>query len=270
MRFSVGVIAHNEEKNIGKLLDVVIGARATEVFMVSSSTDGTNRIAASRGATVIREDDRQGKAAAVNRFLASARSHTLVLLSADVLPQEGAIDALLKPLEDPKVGIVGCRPVPFPARGLLASVVTFQWKLHHAISKSSPKFGEMMGFRKVFERLPDTAVDEECIAMLVKQKGYSARYAPDAVVRNRGPANCLDFVRQRRRIYCGHLQLARNGYRPASLGNFRVLMKAFSLLRLSNLHVFACALVLEGLSRLLGLLDYLRRKDHTVWKMVER
>ena len=73
----------------------------------------------------------------------------------------------------------------------------------------SPKLGEIVAFRNVIPRIPlDTAVDELSIQALITQLGYQLVYEPEAVVYNRGPATVGDFLRQRRRIYAGHLRFA--------------------------------------------------------------
>ena len=83
-----------------------------------------------------------------------------------------------------------------------------QWRLHDRIARQSPKLGEIVAFRNVVPSIPlDTAVDEISIQALITQLGYRLVYEPRAVVYNRGPATVRDFLRQRRRIYAGHLRV---------------------------------------------------------------
>ena len=90
----------------------------------------------------------------------------------------------------------------------MGHAVHLQWRLHDRIARQSPKLGEIVAFRNVVPSIPlDTAVDELSIQGLVAHLGYRLVYEPDAVVYNRGPTTVGDFLRQRRRIYAGHLRI---------------------------------------------------------------
>ena len=96
---SIGVMAYNEESNVGRLLEHLSGASApdaeiAEIIVVSSgSTDGTDGIVEEwekkdPRVRLIREEERRGKASAINLFLSEARGDILILESADTLPDE--------------------------------------------------------------------------------------------------------------------------------------------------------------------------------------
>src|SRR5437588_4741500 len=73
---------------------------------------------------------------------------------------------------------------------------------------SHDPLGEVVAWRNVVPHIPlDTAVDEISIQALITQLGYRLVYEPEALVYNRGPATVRDFLRQRRRIYAGHLRV---------------------------------------------------------------
>jgi len=97
-------------------------------------------------------------------------------------------------------------------------------RLEHQLCLEIPRLGEMIAFRKVFDRIPpDVAMDEAFVEALVVKRGMQVRYAPDAVVYNTGPDSVSDFVRQRRRNYAGHLYLkSKYGYTVSSIQNTRV------------------------------------------------
>ena len=132
----------------------------------------------------------------------------LLLVSADVIVEAGAFGHLLRHFADPTVGMVGGHPVPVNGSGtFLGHTVHLQWHLHDVIARETPKLGEAIAFRNVVPSIPlDTAVDELNIQALVSQLGYRLVYEPRAVIYNRGPATVGDFLRQRRRIYAGHLR----------------------------------------------------------------
>ena len=82
------------------------------------------------------------------------------------------------------------------------------WRLHHKIALITPKLGELVAFRSLVKEIPaDTAVDEASIEAIIRKAGYELCYVPDAIVRNKGPENIKDFLKQRRRIAAGHKHL---------------------------------------------------------------
>ena len=112
MTIDIGIMAYNEEQNIGKLLQRVTGM-VDNVFVVASGcTDKTVEIAQSLGANVLTQDTREGKISAINLFLENAKSDILILCSADVLPSDFCFKHLLQPFQDLKVGMVGAHPIP--------------------------------------------------------------------------------------------------------------------------------------------------------------
>ncbi len=217
---SVGIMAFNEEANIAHALDSIlrqdpVAKWIREVIVVASGCeDRTCAVVAeiaSREPRVrlIEQERREGKASAINCFIGVAQCPVLVMMSADVVVEDGALDALLRHFEDLAVGMVGAHPTPVNGVGtFLGHAVHLQWRLHDQIARVSPKLGEMVAFRNVVPSIPlDTAVDELSIQALITQLGYRLVYEPRAVVYNRGPATVRDFMRQRRRIYAGHLRI---------------------------------------------------------------
>src|SRR3954469_24635341 len=233
---SVGIMAYNEEANIADAIGTVLGQELTSshiaelIVVASGCEDGTVPIVseiASRDPRVrlIEQPQREGKASAINLFLGAASSPVLLMVSADVLVEDGTIDALLRHFDDPGVGMVGGHLIPVNRETtFLGHAVHLQWRLHDRIARESPKLGEIVAFRNVVPSIPtDTAVDEISIQALVEQLGYRLVYEPQAIVYNRGPTTGRDFLRQRRRIYAGHLRVAdQQGYAAPTMESSRV------------------------------------------------
>lgn len=224
-RTEIGVIAHNEAGNLGRLIRRLIDEPGDHrVCIVSSgSTDGTDEIAQAwarrddRIRAVI-EPERRGKARAINRFLADVAPTTkqIVLVSGDVLPEHGALGRLLEPLAEPDVCMTGARPCPDNSKGsLIGLVVHFQWDLLDSISRQRPKLGEMVALKApVLPINPDSIVDEAALEAQLTRTGSRLAYVAGARVQNRGPSTWSDLVAQRERIRIGHRQLqAATGYR---------------------------------------------------------
>src|SRR5713226_2298586 len=116
LRCSIGITAHNEEANIGKLLDALLHQKLdsidiAEIIVVASGcTDRTVSIIeefAARDARIrlLEQKDREGKTSAINLFLQHAKEEICVLESGDTLPNEESIENLVKLFADPQVGM---------------------------------------------------------------------------------------------------------------------------------------------------------------------
>jgi hypothetical protein len=279
---SVGIMAYNEEANIADALDSILGQRLTvgrvaEVVVVASGCeDRTAAIVADIARhdprlRLIEQERREGKASAINLFIQAAQSGLLVMVSADVLVREGTFDALLRHFEDPTVGMVGGHPTPVNSETtFLGHAVHLQWRLHDRIARESPKLGEIVAFRNVVPSIPlDTAVDEISVQALVTQLGYRLVYEPEAVVYNRGPTTLRDFVRQRRRIYAGHLRVRdQQSYTASTMSPQRVARALWGSGSFTTPRsaVWTIGTVgLEVAARGLGHYDVTRRRPQHVW-----
>jgi cellulose synthase/poly-beta-1,6-N-acetylglucosamine synthase-like glycosyltransferase len=295
MKCSLGIFAYNEEKNIGRLLKAILNQELNQVeieeilIIGDGCTDKTIPIAKrfaekDKRIKIFAPQKRLGKAGAVNLFLRKAKNNILVMESGDTLPKKNTMENLVRPFFDQKVGMTGARPVPVDnPKTFLGFVSHLLWELHHQISLKNPKMGEMVAFRKVFEKIPQTAVDEAYIEGLLKSKGYKVIYAPEAVVYNKGPETVSDFLRQRRRIYWGHLLLKEStGYQVSTtnlLKTFRLLFRIIptldstrpGLVDRGRRGVYLIgAIFLEALGRFLGWWDYkVKKRSHVIWEMAE-
>ena len=285
---SVGIMAYNEEANIGRTLHAVLNQHGPsihieEVIVVASGcTDRTVPIISevaledSRVHLCIQEK-REGKAAAINLFLKEATSPVVILIGADVIPEENALEFLCVPFKNPKIGMVGGRPVPVnDASTFMGHAVHLLWRLHDRLSRVQPKLGEVIAFRNVISGIPtNSAVDEISIQALISQLGYQLIYEPKCVVYNKGPVNVRDFLKQRRRIYAGHLKVRSQQNYEASTMKVTPILRQLIACRdftMSNprqaMWTFA-AVILEGYARMQGYVDYTRKREHHIWQMVD-
>ncbi len=281
---SIGITAYNEEANIGKLLQLMLDQRLervaiTEIIVVASGcTDGTeaivrNFVGRDGRIRLLVQPQREGKASAMNLFIREAQEELLILCSADLQPSLEAVEELIAPFSDPEVAMTGCHPVPVNAPdNFMGFAVHLQWRLHHALNMAGGfKGGEMVGFRRVFERIPyHTAVDEASVEPIVRGQGYQVRYCPQAIVYNKGPENVADFLRQRRRIYAGHLELAQLlGYKVSTMSGSIIIGLLLQNMdwRPKQLLWTVGVVGLEAYGRYLGWRDYKNKRNHTVWEI---
>ena len=270
-------MAYNEEANIANAVatvldqDVGCGTVAELIVVASGCTDGTVEVVAelarqdSRIVLIVQEE-RAGKASAINLFVKAARSPVVLMVGADTLVGTGTVSHLLEHFEDPTVGMVGGHPIPVnDEETFLGHAVHLVWRLHDRIARRTPKLGEIVAFRNVIGSIPnDTAVDEISIEAAITASGYKLVYEPRAVVYNKGPTTVKDFLRQRRRIAAGHHSVAKqSGYAASTMSVWRI-----ALIGLKSLVWTAGAIGLEGTARGLGFYDFLRRRPHHIWDTV--
>ena len=288
IRCSVGITAHNEEANIGRLLEAMLNQRLdqveiSEIIVVASGcTDSTCDIVRGFEAKeprikLLTQDEREGKVSAVNLFLKHAQEEICVLESGDTLPGEDSVENLVKIFRDPRLGMAGAHKVPVNVPDHVIGYLShLRLTLEHSLCLEIPRLGEMIAFRKVFDQIPpDVAMDEAFVEALMIDRGLQVRYAPDAMVYNMGPETFSDFVRQRRRNYAGHLHLKHKyGYRVSSLDNVRVarlaLGEAWAAISrtVRLLYILTALAAIEIYSRILGSYDYYVKGDkHVVWDM---
>jgi len=233
-------MAFNEEANIGRLLESICrqsaGARIAQIIVVSSaSTDRTNEVVLQAAAAdpriiLIDEPERRGKSAAINRFLAGVPESIVVVASADLVLEPTAIEALVAPLQDPSIGMVGSHPVPLNERTTFVGfAVHLMWELHHQIAMREPKMGELTAFYNCIAPLDTTVLsDELCVEEQIRAIGLRIAYAPEAVVYNHGPQSLHEFARQRIRWNLANMQSAKSGMTVSTLDTWGVIRAAWA------------------------------------------
>lgn len=282
----VGVLVHNEEPSVETCLRAILAeedghVKVRSVVVVSSGcTDGTEEIAA-RIATedprvrLIVEKKRSGKAAAINLLMRETSEDIVVVLGGDVVFTRRSLLNLLAPFNDPTVGMTGARPVPTnPRAGILNRTVNVLWDLHHQVSLEQPKMGEAVAFRRVVEAIDaGTLVDEATMEHVILSRGLRLLYVPLATVRNRGPQTFREYLRQRTRVFEGHLALASSsGYRVATMDLGCSIRAAWRLWRRGeNTHYLVLAAGLEAIARTRARFSrFSRPHEHSgIWKPIQ-
>jgi len=285
LQCSVGIMAYNEEANIANSIRAVLahelssGEMAELIVVASGCTDRTADIVASIAQVeprvrLVIEEQRAGKASAINQFIAAARTPVLLMVNADTVVAPGTIDALVEHFHDPTVGMVGGHPIPVNDEStFLGFAVHLQWRLHDEISRETPKLGEIVAFRNTLSGIStDTAVDELSIEACFSDGGYRLVYEPRAIVYNRGPTTVSDFLRQRRRIAAGHVAVAKQqGYSASTMSVTRIGRALFGSESFRDPRAsvwMAGAVALEATARLLGHYDVVRRRSHHIWATI--
>jgi len=286
---SVGVIAFNEEVNIRHILEALLKQRLltckiNEILVVASGcTDQTEQIVKSIAEShklvkLAIQDRREGKASAINLFLSRAKGDVAVIESGDTIPEENSVENLIRPFQDPEVGMTGAHPVPVDTKDtFMGFTVHLFWRLHHEMARDHPKLGELIAFRNIVREIPrNTAVDEASIEAVITKAGYRIHYAQDAVVYNKGAETICDFLKQRRRVMVGHKHLQRTHDYTVSSMKIKNLFSLYNHLfkdtpwNLKTIFWTAGAVFLEIFGRFLGDYDYyIKRKNPFAWDVAE-
>lgn len=286
LKCSIGIIVYNEAKNIGTLLERITAesyddVEITEIIVVSSAcTDGTDEIAGyyqkiDKRVKLITEPERKGKSSAINLFLKNSTNDLLIIESGDTQPAKGTIRKLILPFLDPSVGMTGGRPVPVNSSITFSGyAVNLMWKLHHKMALKSPKLGEMIAFRRVFDSIPaESAVDEASIEAIMDEKKLKKIYIPEAIIKNKGPEEISGFIKQRKRIETGHLWLKKkHNYRVISQDKAVLisLLKEEIAEKPQDMFKIFAVMFVEIYARLLGRFDYfVKRSNPFTWEIIK-
>lgn len=254
-RVMIGVCAYNEENNIARLLRNLISQqnipKETKILVVCSGcTDRTPRIVTSFQKQDSRikpliENVRKGKSNALNKIFKAAKAEAdiLILVNADALPKNDSINKLLMKFTNPDVGAVFAQPVPLKnSDSTCYGITRLIWHLHHIISTlDAPKLsGELCAIRTTYlQEIPEhTATDEPYIERAIRTRHKNTLYAPEAAVYIRCPTNIVDLIKQRKRIWIGHMQLKNTTGYKVSTSSFKNMVRAiFALKRSETIYV---------------------------------
>jgi len=251
LKTAIGICAFNEENNISSLFQNLISEQNLPkdcriMVVCSGCTDRTIEVvrafcAKDRRIEPIIEKTRKGKANALNRIFENAKKFAdiLILVNADALPKRGSITNLISEQATSNAGVVFAQPVPFKGPdGVCYRITRVIWRLHHLISLlRNPKLSaELCSIRTACLRpIPeDIATDEPYIELAVRKQGYEVRYLPNAVVNIRCPTNIVDLLKQRKRIWIGHMQLKRTTGFSTSTSSFVNILNAMAGLKPSE------------------------------------
>ena len=222
----MGICAYNEEKNIGRLLNIVLFEQAlpfdSEVLVVCSGcTDRTVSTVQAFAEMDSRlkvhiEENRNGKASAINYILSHATGDIIIFVSADTLPQKGSFPRLTTIVQKSNVGIVCGNPIPInPSTSLVGRIVRLLWSFHGHVFEELNDSGlarhatELFCIRKgIVDRIPaETVNDDAYLAVETKKKGWLIKFDAQSQILISGPRTFQEYFQQRRRIIFGHFQI---------------------------------------------------------------
>ena len=285
---TVGICAYNEENNIGKLLDNILREqnlpKASEILVVCSGcTDNTVDIVNQHAKKDSRvhayiENERKGKASAVNYILSNAKGNNILFISADTLPNKGCFSGLFSKLQLPNVGVTCGNPVPVnSSTSLVGRFVQILWSFHDHVFRQLNDAGlarhatEIFCIRKgIVDKIPiETVNDDAFIALVAKKKGFLVEYETESRISICGPKTFREYFRQRRRVLFGHKQVKKiTGESPQHLIYLFPIypVRVIKLLQWSIMKygpTLLAFLIVEFIINIVAILDSVLGKTHT-------
>jgi len=218
-RLSILVTAYREPATVGRALDALIGqvdAAQSEVFLICPD-EPTAQVGARYPQVTVLRDAGRGKPAALNLGFEHARGEIVVMTDGDVWIEEGALAALLKPFDDPRVGAVSGRPVSISPRdtmlGYWSHVLTdagahAERSLRDARGEFLVCSGYLYAVRAaLIDPIPEDALAEDAVVShSIAEQGFCVRYTQDSRVFVRYPATYRDWLIQKVRSAGGYAQ----------------------------------------------------------------
>jgi cellulose synthase/poly-beta-1,6-N-acetylglucosamine synthase-like glycosyltransferase len=264
-RVSLVISAYNEASVIRRKLEnsLALGypRGALEIVVVSdASTDGTDEIVAEyagRAVTLVRQAVRGGKTAGLNRTVPSLTGDIVVFSDANALYEPDAIQKLVRNFADPDVGCVTGESRYVAGGGSIADASErAYWVYETRLKRWESALGSMVGGdgaiyairRALWQRLPETAINDFLNPLQIVAAGWRAVYEPDAVCLERTAGTLGREFRRRLRIVSRSWRAVFQA--PAALDPRRVGLFAWALVSHKILRwltgVFALPAVVAG------------------------
>ena len=271
MPLSVLIPSFREKKRIYELVNTVLRDKLSRnIEGIVIVTPDEIKLPKSKKFVIIKEEERKGKSYAIKIGLKHINTSLVLLLTSDIRLRRNFLQYLLPHLNDPTIGAVVGR-VMADKNSRIYKFSKIIWDLHHLLCLHQPKGTEIMLFRKIFKDFPLVSADEVFIEYKIRKAGYKIVYEPGAYGYTKSPYTLLQFFRQRRRSFNGHLQIKeRYNFKTSSMKISLLLKIILDYLRKKHsLETFFNLLIvifIETLARICALIDAKRNKYEIIWK----
>lgn len=214
---SILIPAHNEEamirEKVASTLALDYPPEKLEVIVISDgSTDQTDRILSEFDdprLITIRQEKNRGKNQALNRALPLASGELIVFTDANAIFASDALEELVRPFSDPRVGCaVGQLQYGNPRRSLIGRLEIAYWTLENRLKTGEGRLGALIGAngsifairRRLWEPLDDSVHEDFIIPMKILLDGSAVVYRPSASAREETAATAEQEFKRRARI----------------------------------------------------------------------
>jgi cellulose synthase/poly-beta-1,6-N-acetylglucosamine synthase-like glycosyltransferase len=271
MPLSVLIPSFLEKKRIYNLVNTILKDKLSKnVERIVIVTPDEIKLSKSKKVAIIKEKVRKGKSYAIKIGLKHINTSLVLLLTSDIKMKKNFLQYLLPHFKDPNIGAVVGRPIA-DKNSRLYKFSKIIWDLHHLLCLHQPKGTEIMLFRNIFKDFPLVSADEVFIEYKIRKAGYRIFYEPGAYGYTKIPYTLLQFFRQRRRSFNGHLQIKEKYKFETSSMKITLLLKiVFEYLRKEHsLETFFNLIIvsfIEILARICATIDAKMGKYEIIWK----
>jgi cellulose synthase/poly-beta-1,6-N-acetylglucosamine synthase-like glycosyltransferase len=176
------------------------------------STDGTDDIVrgyADRGVTLLRQESRNGKTAALNRAVEQATGDLLVFSDANSLFDKAALRHLVSNFADPSVGYVtGKLGYRNPDGSMTGDGCSLYMRYENFIRTCESEFGSLVGVnggidavrRRLYTPMKPDDLPDLVLPLQVVAQGYRVVYEPAALLTEEANSSSRDEYRMRVRV----------------------------------------------------------------------
>jgi cellulose synthase/poly-beta-1,6-N-acetylglucosamine synthase-like glycosyltransferase len=188
------------------------------LFVTDGSSDGSaNWLNSQEGITVLHEDSRKGKAAAMNRAMHVVHDPVVIFCDANTMLNRSAVRTIVQHYHDERTGAVAGekRVISRSSDSASASGEGLYWKYESWLKRLDSDFhstiggaGELVSFRTaLYTPLEhDTILDDFMQSMRIAIKGYRVVYEPNAYAEETASANIREELKRKVRISAGAWQ----------------------------------------------------------------
>ena len=217
---------YNEEKVIAeriKNLDTLLYPRERlQVIIVDSgSKDSTFEMAgksanlSSLDCIVLKQEERKGKANAVNFAIQHAKGEIIIVSDANALFEKNSVHEIVKPFNNKDIGGAGGRFITL-GENLVGKGEELYWSIEDKIRRAESIIysitnfsGEFNAFRKSLGILLDekSLAEDFDLSLQIIERGYKVVYVPEAVVYEPAVEHTYDLIKQKKRRAVGTIQV---------------------------------------------------------------
>ncbi len=229
---TIGIPAHNEEANIGNLLQQIIDQKKQNFKLESvivacdGCTDNTAKIVKEfakkhKTITVINDGKRKGKAGRLNDFYKLNSSDVILTFDADIiLATDSVISEIVKCFNNSGVGLVGGNSLPLKPKTFFEHIV-YRWlmmwfELRKNLNKGINVHNHMGCISALSRKfaanivIPNADVpDDNYLYLLCQKLGFTFKFSNSALVYYKSVDNLKEFLTQHGR-YIQSKQYAAN------------------------------------------------------------
>ena len=286
---SIIITSYKEPKTIGKAIEQILKNNLTnyEILVVApdKETLGVAKKYSLKNKHInLIQDNGNGKPVAINLAVSKAKGDLLILTDGDVYIGEDSLNPLIKPFENPLIGVVSGNPVSLNSRNnklgfwayVLTSVANERRKKALKMKRRFFCSGYLFAIRKsLFPKLLEELLSEDgFISDNVYKKRFLIDYSEKSKVYVKYPTTFNDWITQKKRSAGGYNQIKKmtqvdiRSFKKESfgaLGLFKYVNSFKELIWLFNLfiaRVYLWFLIYVDIN--------LKGKTHKeIWKRVE-